>query len=96
MTLLIFSTHVTYSAQRVCVLPPPPGVSGALLGASIVYIFPALLYGAALRQRKEEAGEGGGGSSSLLPSSLSEALVFSLVPLGAFLGVLGIYMTVAG
>lgn len=63
------------------------GVSGALLGASIVYVFPALLYGGALRQRNEETG------SSL---SLAEGSIFLLVPLGAFLGILGIYMTIAG
>jgi len=50
------------------------GVSGALLGAAIVYIYPALIYGAA------------SGQSIFAP-------VYALVPLGAFLGVLGVWQT---
>ena len=47
------------------------GVSGALLGALIVYIIPALLYKGA----RDDA-----------PQAIQ-----ALVPLGAFLGVLGVY-----
>ena len=50
------------------------GISGALLGAAIVYIFPALIYGIATD------------SSVFSP-------VYALVPLGAFLGLLGVWQT---
>ena len=66
------------------------GISGALLGASIVYIFPALIYRAACTQSKSKADLAKGGRIPPL-----EMLCFLLVPLGAFLGVLGVYMTVA-
>lgn len=48
------------------------GLSGALLGASIVYIFPALIY-----------------TQVAAPSPA----VYALVPLGAFLGLLGVWQT---
>jgi len=88
------------------------GVSGALLGAAIVYIFPALIYGAALRQRSSRArsirsvarptGLDVAGHLAMLDKdadgavSLVEVLIYLLVPLGAFLGLLGVYMTLAG
>jgi len=56
------------------------GVSGAVLGAAIVYIFPALIYAQA----------------RLGMSALETALVYSLVPLGTVVGVLGVWMTLSG
>ena len=69
------------------------GISGALLGASIVYIFPSLIYRAALAQRRPSGGERGGGSVAEATLTL---LTYFLVPLGAFLGVLGVWMTLSG
>lgn len=51
-----------------------------MLGALIVYIFPALIY-----VRARPAG-----------SALERAAVYSLVPVGAVVGVLGVLMTLKG
>jgi hypothetical protein len=54
------------------------GISGALLGAGIVYVIPALVY-----------------SKAMGPGSASWG-VYALYPLGAFLGILGTFMTLKG
>ena len=71
------------------------GVSGALLGAAIVYIFPALIYGAAAgserrRPSRELYADRDGGAVAV------HRLVYLLVPFGAYLGVLGVFMTLKG
>ena len=73
------------------------GVAGALLGSAIVYIFPALIYLAARQAASDGSAAANGRSSAASPhmESLRTALIFSLVPLGAFLGILGVYMTLA-
>ncbi len=53
------------------------GIAGALLGAAIVYTYPPLMYAAARRATPNPA----------------PAAVYALVPLGAFLGILGTYVT---
>lgn len=67
------------------------GISGALLGASLCYVFPALIYGAA-QQHKFEAR----GFEPTRAERLASSLVALLVPFGAFLGILGVAMTVKG
>ena len=67
------------------------GISGALLGASLCYVFPALMYGAA-QQHKFEAR----GFEPTRAERLASSLVALLVPFGAFLGILGVAMTVKG
>ena len=67
------------------------GVSGALLGASLCYVFPALIYGAARQKQLERAG-----TVATARDQLVTALVALLVPFGAFLGILGVWMTLKG
>ena len=65
--------------------------SGALLGASLCYVFPALIYGAARQKQLERAG-----TVATARDQLVTALVALLVPFGAFLGILGVWMTLKG
>ena len=65
------------------------GISGALLGAAIVYIFPALIYGSARLAELRDAQRDGRNESA----TLELGITYSLVPLGLFLGVLGVWMT---
>jgi amino acid permease len=62
------------------------GISGALLGAAIVYIFPALIYG---RVRQACTNDKRGLDVEMVAT-------YALIPLGTFLGVLGVWMTLAG
>jgi len=114
VTFLLLATVATI-AILVADIGLVVGISGALLGASIVYIFPALIYGAALRQtnartrttrRAKAAPPPPTGLSVLSHLSVldqdadgyvspAEVLIYLLVPFGAFLGILGVYMTLA-
>ena len=71
LSFLAFISAVAILLTDICLVV---GISGALLGAAIVYIFPALIYGIATD------------SSVFSP-------VYALVPLGAFLGLLGVWQT---
>lgn len=74
VALLAVITAVACAVEDIGVVV---GVSGALLGAAIVYCFPPLIYGRARGASTPQA-------------------VYCLIPLGAFLGVLGTYVTLRG
>mmetsp|Transcript_21351 Transcript_21351/g.58730 ORF Transcript_21351/g.58730 Transcript_21351/m.58730 type:complete len:470 (-) Transcript_21351:395-1804(-) len=71
LSLLALITFVACTLTDIGVIV---GVSGALLGAAVVYIFPALIYA----------------------EVASASSVYAIVPLGAFFGILGTYMTLTG
>jgi sodium-coupled neutral amino acid transporter 11 len=71
LSLLALITFVACTLTDIGVIV---GVSGALLGSAVVYIFPALIYA----------------------DVASASSVYAVVPLGAFFGILGTYMTLAG
>jgi len=72
--VLSLLTLVTFVACTLTDIGVIVGVSGALLGAAVVYIFPSLIYA----------------------DVANASAVYAIVPLGAFFGILGTYMTLAG
>jgi len=81
-TVLTLGLLVAISAVAILVIDIGlvVGISGAVLGAAIVYIFPALIYA--------EARPG--------VSLLELTLVYGLVPMGLAVGILGVWMTLQG
>lgn len=79
--MLIFVTATSCSVEDVSLVV---GLTGAAMGASIVYICPPLLYTKAAKLIK---GEDSAEYSKAKPSLL-------LVPFGIFCGALGVYMTI--
>mmetsp|Transcript_14633 Transcript_14633/g.49560 ORF Transcript_14633/g.49560 Transcript_14633/m.49560 type:complete len:205 (+) Transcript_14633:2-616(+) len=81
LTLLLLAT-VTAVAVSITDIGVIAGCTGAVLGASIVYVLPSLMYVKAMEQAA-------GGA----PLPLSKRANVLLVPFGVALGVLGVIMT---
>ena len=91
-TTLVLLAAITAIAILITDIGLIVGISGALLGASIVYVFPALIYYVARRNEKDKSLE----AQHSQVASLEQSAVLLLVPFGIFLGVLGVWMTLKG
>jgi len=102
--LLGLSTALSLAVTDIAV---PVGISGAVLGAAIIYIFPALIDGASRAPRTAHPSSGAGPTSrGQGPAALAEGssrttrrrvwatpLSLLLLPLGSLLAIVGTYVT---